>query len=521
MHEIKVIDIFAGPGGLGEGFASLADSKRKRHFKLSLSIEMDKYAHETLELRSFMRKFEPSKTPSDYYEYLRENIPKEELYESYKYESESAKKEAWLAELGKVSNSAVNDKISTALSDTDKWVLVGGPPCQAYSLVGRSRRMGYHEDNLAISPDDKRVYLYREYLRILAIHSPPVFIMENVKGLLSASLNTQNIFNRILNDLEQPSRIFRRYPKKPGYQIYPLTIPNQSESQFGDLSFTPQDYIVRCENYGIPQARHRVILLGIRNDLDLSYDDIDLLKEKKHIPINRVLKDLPPLRSGLSKTDDSNSAWENIIISSVKSEWFNEIDDKNHQDLIRNIISSGSFPDNRGVNALTKYNGIGKNIYMKNWFHDPNLRGACNHDTRGHMETDLHRYLYMSTYGKLNKKSPDLDNMPESLLPDHKNIKKGHRKYKSGHFKDRFRVQLSNKAATTITSHISKDGHYYIHYDPSQCRSLTVREAARIQTFPDNYFFCGPRTEQYKQVGNAVPPLLAKQIAKTVFSLLK
>ena len=151
------------------------------------------------------------------------------------------------------------------------------------------------------------------------------------------------------------------------------------------------------------------------------------------------------------------------------------------------------------------------------WFSDPRLHGACNHETRGHIREDLHRYFFSAVFARKRGRSPLLENFPHALLPKHENVGDALKETK---FNDRFRVQLANRPSTTIVSHSSKDGHYFIHYDPAQCRSLTVREAARLQTFPDNYRFEGPRTEQYKQVGNAVPPLLARQIAEIVAALI-
>jgi DNA (cytosine-5)-methyltransferase 1 len=153
-------------------------------------------------------------------------------------------------------------------------------------------------------------------------------------------------------------------------------------------------------------------------------------------------------------------------------------------------------------------------MYLREWYQDVRLEGyITNHESRGHIRADLHRYLYYSSYAKVVGKSPTAVGLPKILWPQHKN-------FDSGKFADRFRVQISDLPATTITSHISKDGHYFIHYDPIQCRSLTVREAARVQTFPDNYHFVGTRTQQYVQVGNAVPPILAHKLAKVVALIL-
>lgn len=132
------------------------------------------------------------------------------------------------------------------------------------------------------------------------------------------------------------------------------------------------------------------------------------------------------------------------------------------------------------------------------------------------MESDLKRYVYAAAFAKATGVSPKghEEFALKGLAPDHEN-------WESGKFADRFRVQLKNRPSTTITSHIAKDGHYFIHYDPLQCRSLTVREAARLQTFPDDYFFQGNRTQQYHQVGNAVPPFLAGKIAEIVSEILE
>lgn len=131
------------------------------------------------------------------------------------------------------------------------------------------------------------------------------------------------------------------------------------------------------------------------------------------------------------------------------------------------------------------------------------------------MRSDLHRYIFAASYAKLNDVSPKIHQFPVQLLPAHENVSS-----ESVPFSDRFRVQMENGPSTTVVAHIAKDGHYYIHPDPSQCRSLTVREAARLQTFPDNYFFEGNRTQQYTQIGNAVPPLLARKIAAVVAAVI-
>jgi DNA (cytosine-5)-methyltransferase 1 len=170
-------------------------------------------------------------------------------------------------------------------------------------------------------------------------------------------------------------------------------------------------------------------------------------------------------------------------------------------------------PCNRKASHLPEGYGTSNDELLR-WLERPNLRAIAQHETREHMASDLGRYLFAAVFGTVRGYSPKAADFPLVLSPDHRN-------WHSGVFNDRFRVQLAEEASTTVTSHISKDGHYFIHPDPIQCRSLTVREAARLQTFPDDYLFLGNRTQQYVQVGNAVPPFLARQIAGLLLACLK
>ena len=507
---IPVIDIFAGPGGLGEGFAALTNRKKSRFFEIALSVEKDDYAHETLLLRSFFRQFEPDSIPEAYYSVLQSKSTSDRLYSGSPMEAERARKTAWLAELGKEPAAAVDLRIRKALGDSNRWVLIGGPPCQAYSLVGRSRRGG-------IDPDDPRVHLYREYYRILAVHNPPVFIMENVKGLLSAEIRQQKIIEQILADLSDPVAAYRKLNGNgtaklscPGYKIFSMVTSGDRELD-GTTTFTPDDFIIRAEDFGIPQSRHRLILLGIRTDIDVLPP---LLTKKDQVNASSVLKGLPRLRGGLSEQSDSSEQWKKVLCVLSSNGLLHGADSAVIAEVKKTIRSLRSPECDRGSEFVKYEPSIS---HAKRWYLDPSIKGTCNHSSRSHMTTDLFRYLFAACFAKVHGFSPKLSNFPPRLLPDHRSVEEN---VSESNFADRFRVQLWNEPARTITSHISKDGHYYIHPDPSQCRSLTVREAARLQTFPDNYYFCGPRTSQYVQVGNAVPPLLARQIARIVYDVL-
>jgi len=194
-----VVDIFAGPGGLGEGFSSLLRGKSDACFKDTVSVEQDEFAHRTLLLRHFLKGFKIGQYPSDYYDYLKGNITLQELFSRYPKQKKHADDSAIRVSLGAKNHDFVYRIISQRLKKHTKWVLVGGPPCQAYSLVGRSRMMGD-----PAFEEDERHFLYKEYLQIIIDHAPPVFVMENVKGILSARVKDELVINKVIADLTNP-----------------------------------------------------------------------------------------------------------------------------------------------------------------------------------------------------------------------------------------------------------------------------------------------------------------------------
>ncbi len=509
QNAIPVIDLFAGPGGLCEGFSSIKDADGNPRFAVMVSIEKDPVAHRTLHLRALFRKFPKGKAPDIYYQYIRGDVKREEFlaHPDIKKAADEADQEARCAELGLTPSGLVDGWIRKALGNQKNWVLIGGPPCQAYSLAGRSRLRGI--DPKAFEKD-KRHFLYTEYLRIIQQFEPSVFVMENVKGMLNSTHGGSSIFQRIMRDLREPKEGL-------SYEIRSLVVE-------GD-ELEPSDYVIQSENYGVPQCRHRVILFGIRSDVVkktpelLTNPRMFLLKKAfPRVNVETALSGMPAIRSRLSKEEDSHKKWLSALRKTTANfvHWHVPIRQKIRPIIKESIEKAKDYESAGGKFIRMK---VLASPHMpkdfKNWLLDDRVGGVIQHESRSHMPSDLHRYMFASSYAQVVNYAPTLRNFPPMLLPDHVNVDAD-----SIPFVDRFRVQVKGDPASTVVAHIQKDGHYYIHHDPAQCRSLTVREAARLQTFPDNYFFEGNRTQQYGQVGNAVPPFLARKIARVIFKFL-
>jgi DNA (cytosine-5)-methyltransferase 1 len=512
QSPIPVIDLFSGPGGLGEGFSSFNDGKT---YRIVVSAEMDKAAHETLKLRAYFRKVRSNPTfAAAYYDFCtgRTHLPwNDQTRELW----EEAGKEAMCLTLGEPkSNADLDNAISERIPSDSECILIGGPPCQAYSLVGRARNKGKTDYR---AEEDHRHFLYKEYLRVIERTRPAVFVMENVKGILSSKVGESRIFHEILKDLSDPTKAISTANNTNGsrYRIHSLTTSTVFEAGMDPDSIAVNDFIIRCEEFGIPQARHRVILVGVREDIA---KQSPLLEKKREVFVREAISDLPPLRSKISRRKDDSEQWITVVSRNIL-ELAEECRAAGKHEIgkclllaaskLKPELTTGGLRQPLADQQSDSISDLVKTLS------DPALQVVLNHEARGHMESDLRRYAYSAAHTAIIGTSPKGHSQfnLSGLKPNHAN-------WESGKFTDRFRTQAWLRPSTTITSHISKDGHYFIHPEVSQCRSLTVREAARLQTFPDNYFFQGNRTQQFHQVGNAVPPLLALQIARVVQNIV-
>lgn len=485
---IPIIDVFAGPGGLNEGFSRVGEEAGTPVFETIGSFEMDATACATLRVRHtyhhLLRSAEG--VPEAYYEFIRgqrtlsEFVDAPEIAAAYAA-AESAVHEIELGKDRVESDALISAALRGAGALDSDWVLVGGPPCQAYSLVGRSRRR-----NDVAFEDDHKHFLYREYLHILNTFEPPVFVMENVKGLLSSTNRGTRMFDLIRADLESAG--------SRGYDLFSFVVSGEPGT------FGANDFIIRSEDFGVPQKRHRVILLGVRRGFLGRGQRPGRLARQSPVSVHRALGHLPAIRSGVSPARvDSLDAWREVRATA--------------RERARVEGSRADRATSRG-SAFVRPTTTRPAGDFEHWAGDDRIGGFIQHESRTHMISDLLRYYFAAHLAQSAGRSPKLGDFPAELLPNHANVTAEVRP-----FEDRFRVQVATEPSTTVTSHIAKDGHYYIHYDPEQMRSLTVREAARLQSFPDNYYFSGTRTQQYHQVGNAVPPLLAFQLAGVVASL--
>ena len=481
---IPVVDLFAGAGGLTEGFASLVDAEGEHVFQPVMSVEKDPDACETLRLRAFLSRIadkEPG-LPWEYEQFLRDRDPRalDCLKKRFPIAWAGARCEVIEAELGDADPVLIEVARMRVkgVSPSGVWVLAGGPPCQAYSTAGRSRRK--HDPSYA---GDPRLRLYQSFMKFVRMLCPPVVVFENVVGILSAKVDGEPVFSRIVREF-----------MSAGYSVRSVVDPCPA---------TSRDYIVESEKFGIPQARHRVILLAVRRGRGLHPG---VLRSREVSSVRDAFVGLPKLHGIVSDPRGVPlprfDEWKGLVPESIAQA-------ARLVGLVPDVVLSEANEIRRGQGKLQAW-------YRGRLGGSKALEG---HAARTVRAEDMERYVFCAAFAQVKGRSPRLEEMPRCLWPKHANLDDVDGDSRPA-FNDRFYVQAWGKPSSTVTAHIAKSGHHFIHPDPRQRRSLTLREAARLQTFPDDFVFMGTKTAQFRQIGNAVPPLLAQQVAQVVAKTL-
>ena len=472
---VPIVDLFSGPGGLAEGFSACQAPNGSPGYRVTLSIEKDSAAHRTLLLRAFLRKFGTA-FPPEYHDFLNGHTDGEpDWSELYPRHWSEACDETRCLELGQPDASElVRKRIAHLRAEHGgRTVLLGGPPCQSYSVVGRARNSG----NVWYDPDrDDRQSLYEEYVDVLRQLRPAVAIMENVKGMLSARHAGKPIFPDVMRKLERGNG-------SEGYRLYALA--PQSGEVSCDEGSDPRDFLVRAEEHGVPQTRHRIFVVCIRRDIAKGLPENlapRLGTRADTVPAHDIIGSMPQLRSRLSRGDSADS-WKAAVMQAVERVEANQpMMSREEEQRFRGCLEQARataegadlpFASPPGRTGLPP----GCPDDLRAWIEDEKLARLPNNETRAHIPADLGRYLFAAAFAHACRRSPKTFHFPDALAPSHAS-------WNTGKFDDRFRVQVPERPSTTVTSHLSKDGHYFIHPDASQVRSLTVREVARLQTFP-------------------------------------
>ena len=411
---LNIIDVFSGAGGLTEGF------RDNTKFKFICHIEMDKDACASLCLRNIYYYFKNINNLSPYFEYIQGNISREVLYSMVPSE---VTKDVLSKEISEESILPIFEFIDKRLGTKELDGIIGGPPCQAYSIIGRA-------NNKKKKDTDKRIYLYKHYLDFCNRYKPKFFIFENVKGLLS--------FKDISGDLLLDKMI----------------------QEFDSAGYAVNYEVINANDFGVSQNRERVIIVGHRKDLLFNKSFFDYLYNyvEPSPKLKELFADLPNIRAGKSSKKYCCNYVSKYVQKYIRS---------NDDILTQHIARPHSKNDLRIYKLVLKAKKIGENL----------------------------RY----------------NDIPVELQT-HSNTTS---------FLDRYKAIDYDSVSHTVVAHISKDGHYYIHPDLRQNRSISVREAARIQGFPDNFYFESSRTAAFRQIGNAVPPILSVKLASAILDFIK